>query len=237
MPVIAGEELVMVQGARRAVGIIAAFLMLFFAAATGRAHAEDSAPSLSADVTAKARDLKQADISYLKALCDGSKAERVQSRDNRAGVLEGLNKAIANDATLTPEVQKLLDVAADAGVESEKIAANTQASDKEKADALGKFNQARLALREAVTKEKDRIAAQIGKDVGVSLAAREECPDAPKAAEENRSSRKVAREQPERRRAAPSGGAAEAPAPKIAIGVGGGGIGIGIGGVGVTFGR
>jgi len=227
----------MLQGTRRAVRIVTAFLMLFFAANTGRAHAEDSAPSLSADVTAKARDLKQADVSYLKALCDGSKAERAQSRDDRAGVLEGLNKAIANDATLTPEVQKLLDVAADAGVESEKIAANTQAPDKEKADALGKFNQARLALREAVAREKDRIAAQIGKDIGVSLAAREECPDTPKAAEENRSSRKVAREQPERRRAAPSGGAAEAPAPKIAIGVGGGGIGIGIGGVGVTFGR
>jgi hypothetical protein len=212
-----------------------AFSILFFAAITGRLHAEGSVATLSADVTAKAQDLKQADASYLKALCDGSKAERVQSRDNRAGVLDGLNKAIANDATLSPEVQKLLDVAADAGVESEKIAANTQAGDKEKADALAKFNQARLALREAVTKEKDRIATQIGKDIGVSLAAREECPDAPKAAEESRSSKKVAREQPERRRAAPSGGAAEASGPNISVGRGG--IGIGMGGVGVTFGR
>jgi hypothetical protein len=214
-----------------------AFFILFFAAATGRAHAEDSVPSLSADVTAKARDLKLADVSYLKALCDGSRAERAQSRDNRTGVLEGLNKAIANDATLSPEIQKLLDAAADAGDASDKIAASTQASDKEKTDALAKFNQARLALREAVAKEKDRIATQIGKDIGVSLAAREECPDVPKAAEENRSSKKIVREQPERRRAAPSSGAAEASGPNIAVGVGRGGIGIGMGGVGVTFGR
>lgn len=213
------------------------FFILFVAAITGHAHAEGSVPTLSADVSVKAQELKQADASYLKALCDGSKAERVQSRDNRAGVLDGLNKAIANDATLSPEVQKLLDVAADAGVESEKTAASTQASDKEKADALAKFNQARLALRKAVTKEKDRIATQIGKDIGVALAPRDECPDAPKAAEENRSSKKITREQPERRRAAPSGGAAEASSPNIAIGVGRGGIGIGMGGVGVTFGR
>jgi hypothetical protein len=214
-----------------------ALFILFSAAITGHAHAEDSVPTLSADVTAKAQDLKQADASYLKALCDGSKAERVQSRDNRAGVLEGLNKAIANDATLSPEIQKLLDAAADAGDASDKTAASTQASDKEKADAFAKFNQARLALREAVAKEKDRIAILIGKDIGVSLAVREECPDAPKAAEENRSSKKVVREQPERRRAAPSGGAAEASGPNISVGVGRGGIGIGMGGVGVTFGR
>ena len=228
----------MVQMAQCAATIITALFMLFIGVITDRTHAEDSPPPLSADVTAKAKELKQADASYLKALCDGSKAERVQAKDNRAGVLDGLNKTIANDATLSPEIQKLLDVAADAGDASDKITASTKASDKEKADALAKFNQARLALREAVAREKDRIATQIGKDIGVSLAPREDCPDAPKNAEDNQNSRKkVVREQPERRRAAPSGGAAPATGPSIGVGVGGGGIGIGMGGVGVTFGR
>lgn len=225
----------MVQLIHRSVRISVPFFIIFFAAAIGSVRAEDSVPPLSVGVTEKARDLKQADASYTKALCEGSKTERRQSSDNRAGALEGLIKAIANDATLLPEIQKLLDAAADAGDSSDKIASSTQASNKEKADALAKFNQARIALREAVTKEKERIASQIGKDIGVSLTPREECPDAPKAAEENRSSKRVAREQPERRRAAPSGGAAAAPGPNISVG--GGGIGIGIGGVGVTFGR
>ncbi len=225
----------MVQEVRRAVSVISALFVLCFGVITDRPHAEDSVSALSADVIAKTQDLKQADASYLKALCDGSKAERVQSKDNRASALDGLNKAIANDATLSPKVQNLLDAAVDAGDASDKIAAGTQASDKEKSDALAKFNQARLALREAVAKEKDRIAAQIGKDIGVTLAPREECPDTPKNAANNRNSKKVVREQPERRRAAPSGGAAAAPGPSIGVGVGGGGIGVG--GVGVTFGR
>jgi hypothetical protein len=227
----------MVQQARHAVVVVTALFILSFDGITDRTHAEDSVPALSADVMAKAQELKQADVSYLKALCDGSKTERVQSKDNRAGALDGLNKAIANDATLSPEIQKLLDVAAEAGDASDKVAASTQASDKEKADALAKFNQARLALREAVAKEKDRIAAQVGKNIGISLAPREDCPGAAKNAGDNQNSKKVVREQPERRRVAPPSGAANAPAPNIGIGVGGGGLGIGIGGVGVTIGR
>jgi hypothetical protein len=193
-----------------------------------------SAQTLSPDITAKAKELKEADNKYIHVLCDGSKSERNDARTIRARFQTELEKMIVDNAAQAPEVQKALDAATAAGDAVDKIAANPGASDGEKSEAQDKFQKAKADLREAIAKERSRIEAQLGKDAGVTLAARDECPDQPKATERpQKSSTKSARGKSETPRGArvqqSSSGAAPAGGGSISFGGGGAGFGVSIG--------
>jgi len=185
------------------------------------AHAQ----ALPAEVTAKAKELKEADNKYIKALCDGSKAERSAARTVRERLQGELIKVIGNVAVQSSDVQKALDVASDAGDIADKVAANKSATDREKAEAQAKFQVSKNDLQETVAKARTQIEAQLGKYPGVTLAARDDCPDKPKNAEKA----KATQQRAEKRRA-PEGSAA--PASSV-----GGGFSFGGGGAGVSFGR
>jgi hypothetical protein len=190
---------------------------------------------LAPEVAAKAKDLKQADATYLKALCDGSKKEREEAKSARNGAQEKLGVAIIDDAVLAPEVQKLLATATAAGDAAGKTAANANASEQEKADAQAKFTQAKGALGDAGVKEIKRMQGQVEKEFGLTLAAREECPEEPKKADEEQKAKpRVVRNRNEGERVVRRAAPAENPPPAAGPGIR---IGIGIPGVGITLGR
>jgi Skp family chaperone for outer membrane proteins len=193
-----------------------------------------SAQTLSPDITAKAKELKEADNKYVHALCDGSKSERNDARTIRTRFQTELEKMIVDNAAQAPEVQKALDTATAAGDAVDKIAANPGAGDSEKSESRDKFQKAKTELREAIAKERSRIETQLGKDVGVTLAAHDECPDQPKATERaQKSPTKSARGKGETSRGArvqrSSTDAAPAGGGSISFGGGGAGFGVTIG--------
>ena len=196
-----------------------------------------SADALSPEIAAKAKDFKEADNTYTKLLCDGSKAQQADARSARDRLQADLSKAIADTAALTPSVQKALDVAADAGEAADKMAASGNASAQDKTDAAAKFQKAKGDLREALAAERGKIEDQLAKDPGVTLAAKESCPDIPKSAA--RKTEKSAGSPAKRHRRSASS-EQYAPASEVvapAFGMGGGGISIGGGGVGISIGR
>jgi hypothetical protein len=83
-----------------------------------------SAQTLPPDLTAKAKEFKQADSKYVQALCDGSKSERADAKTARARSQGELEKMIVDTAGTAPDVQKALDVATDAGDAADKVAGN-----------------------------------------------------------------------------------------------------------------
>ena len=195
-----------------------------------------SADALSPEITAKAKDFKAADNTYLKMLCDGSKAQQADAKTTRDRLQGDLSKAIADSAALTPSVQKALDAAADAGEAADKTAANGSASDQDKADAAAKFQKAKADLREALAAERSKIEDQLAKDPGVTLAAKEVCPETPKSAASK--NQKSARSPAKRHRSASSSDQ-NAPANAVvapSFGMGGGGMSIGGGGGGISIG-
>jgi hypothetical protein len=194
------------------------------------------ATAQSADITTKAKQLKEADNKYVKALCDGSKSERNETKVARVRLQGELEKMIADGAAQAPDVQKALDGATEAGDAADKIAVNPNASDREKANAQAKFEKAKDDLRAELVKERGRIASQLVKEPGVTLTAVESCPDARKSA---RKEKQKATRRAERRRATPEsrrepvGNQNASASARAASPV----IGVGIGGVGITFGR
>ncbi len=181
------------------------------------AHADD-APLPSA-IGATAKEFKEADAKYVKALCDGSKAQRSETRRTRDNLQGELGKEIADSMASDPAVQKVLDTAAAAGDTADKTAANPAASEKEKADAKAAFEKAKSDLRDVVAKERGRIASQIETQFAVKIAALESCPNEPKAAKAK--SRKVAHAKRSARHSEEGGG--------------GGGVSVGGGGAGASF--
>ena len=196
---------------------------------------EDRAAAQAADMSGKARQLKEADNKYVKALCDGSRSERNDAKATRARFQGELEKMIADAAAQAPDVQKALDAAADAGDAADKVAANPNASDRDKSEAQAKFQKTKGDLRSAIATERARLETQIGKDVGVKLAALDECPDQPKAAERtHKPARRASQAREETRRPAR---AIEREVPAQAHSVSPVGVGIGLGGIGISIGR
>ena len=145
--------------------VVAAALMGVLAVAA-------SAQAPSPEIAAKAKDFKEADSTYLKMLCDGSKAQQADAKSTRERLQSDLSKAIADAAALTPSVQKALDAAADAGEAADRVAASGSASAQDKSDAAAKFQKAKGDLREALAAERSKIEDQLAKDPGVTLAAK-----------------------------------------------------------------
>lgn len=199
-----------------------------------RSHAEDTKPTLSPELISKAKEYKQANAQYIRASCDGgSGAEREQTKAVRDGLRADLASLITAGVDRAPALRGPLDAAANAGMIEDKINADPNASELEKAAASAKFAKAKEELLEVATLERGRIELQIAKEAGVALAARDACPEAGKAAPDRRSGKSATTERPRRSKAAsaPTGTRANAPA-SIGVSIGGGG-----GGVGVTFGQ
>lgn len=209
-------------------------LALIAGVATGLAFSgyRAQAQELPAATIAKAKEFKAADNQFIKVLCDGPKAERGEAKATRERLQDELGKAIGDSVAQSPTVQKALDIAADAGEASNRIAASTDASAQAKADAKAKFEKTRDELREIAAKERDRIETQLGKDYGVKLAARELCPDEASSTEKPAKT-KVAKKRRSRSNAAAEGGQGAAPAGSASFSFGGGGGG----GVGISIGR
>ncbi len=186
------------------------------------------AQELPAATIAKAKEFKAADTRFIKVLCEGPKAERSEAKTTRERLLDELGKAIGDTVAQATGVQKALDIAADAGDASNRVAASADASAQAKADAKAKFEKTKDELREIAAKERERIETQLGKDYGVKLAARESCPDEPNAAEKSTKT-KVAKKRRSRSNAAAEGGQGAAPAGSASFSFGGGGMGISIG--------
>ena len=189
----------------------------------------------SPELAAKAKDFKEADNTYLEMLCDGSKARQAEAKATRDRLQSELSKAIADSAALTPSVQKALDAAADAGEAADKTAASGSASDQDKTDAAAKFQKAKSDLRGTLAAERSKIEDQLAKDPGVTLAAKESCPETPKSAA-SKNEKSAGSPAKKHRRAAE----AERNAPASTVitpSFGGGGISIGGGGMGISIGR
>lgn len=186
---------------------------------------------LPPDIAAKANDLREASIAYLKAKCDGADRRRQEAaRSLRDSLRDQLNNLIASNVSQLPEVQGALDAATDAGEVASNTRANPNADDQEKAAARANFEIARSYLNDVAETARDQIEALL-KNKGVALAASaDDCPDKNQNAE---------RKQPQKRRApasdrnrSPSQGPAT---PRISPGVELGSIEVG--GVGITIGR
>jgi hypothetical protein len=206
--------------------------VLFGSILTGTLVVAAFAQDLSADAIAKAKAFKEADVSYVHALCDGSRSNRDAARTARKQIEDDLEKLIADMATQAPDVQKALDAAADAGEAADKIAASSSASDRDKSNAHDKFESAKANLRDAVARERSRIEAQISKDFSVKFEPASGCPDQPKAAGHQRSpSAKAAHARSENVvHATQQNPPASAPAAlPLGVGIGPGGFGIIIG--------
>jgi hypothetical protein len=192
------------------------------------------AESLSPDAIAKAKAFKEADASYVHALCDGSRSNRDTTRAARKQVEDELEKLIDDIAARAPDVQKALDAAADAGEAASKTAADPNATSIDKAAAQEKFQKAKDALRAAVANQRSLLETQISHDFNVKFEAAAECPEQPKAISRQRKTPTRAA-----RQSAPRTSEQGAPMeayPRAGIGVGGIGIG-GFGGVGIIIGR
>lgn len=196
----------------------------------------DRAAAQGADTAAKARQLKDADKKYVSALCDGSKSERNDAKARRALLQGELDKMLVDAAAQAPDVQKALDAAAASGDAADRVAADPNASDRDKAEAQDKFQKAKGDLRSAIARERSRLETQIGKDFGVRLVALDECPDQPKAAERtHKSARKTSRAREETRRHPAR--AIEREAPAQARSVSPVGVGFSLGGIGISIGH
>ena len=219
---------------KRAMRDASTFIGVMFA---GTLVAAASAQTLPPDLIAKAKEFKQTDSKYAQALCDGSKSERANTTAARAKSQSELQKMIGDAAGTAPDVQKALDVATAAGDAADKVAANASSSDSDKTAAQNMFVKSKADLRDAVTREQARIEAQLGKDPGITLAARDECPDRPKAAAQEHGSKASSARSEEAKprqasrgsRQAPAGAAPAASAPAASVEFGGGGMGISIG--------
>jgi len=219
---------------KRAMRDAGTFIGVMFA---GTLAVAASAQTLPPDLIAKAKEFKQTDSKYAQALCEGSKSERADTTAARAKSQGELQKMIVDAAGTAPDVQKALDVATAAGDAADQVAANASSSDSDKTAAQSSFVKSKADLRDAVAREKARIEAQLGKDLGITLAARDECPDRPKAATQERNSKasSARREEDKPRQArrvsrqAPAGEAPAVSAPAASVGFGGGGLSIGIG--------
>jgi len=165
-----------------------------------------SAQVPSPDMAAKAKELKEADNNYVKVLCHGPKTQLADAKSVRDRLQSDLGKAIAD---------------ADAGEGADKIATSGSASDQDKAEAAAKFQKAKSDLREALAAERGKLEDQLAKNPGVTLAAKESCPDTSNPAASRNDKTQAAP-----RQITPSGTVV---APAISIGPGGIGIGIGIG--------
>jgi hypothetical protein len=192
------------------------------------------AEGLSPDTIAKAKAFKEADVSYVHALCDGSRSNRDTTRTARKQVEDELEKLIDDIVARAPDVQKSLDAAADAGEAASKTAADPNATSTDKAAAQEKFQKAKDVLRVAVANQRSLLETQISHDFNVKFEAATDCPEQPKTTSRQRSVPARAAH-----RSAPQTGAQGAPVeayPRAGIG-GVGGVAIGVGGFGIVIGR
>jgi hypothetical protein len=190
--------------------------------------------TLSADAVAKAKEFKTADAAYVHALCDGSKSERADALAARTRKQSELEKLMVDAAAQTPQVQKALDTAADAGDAADKAAADPTVSATDKAKAKETFQKAKADLKAAVAAQRAQLEAQVSHDYAVKFDTPDSCPDQPKVTRRRTGSPKSAR-----RARGHSGGDQDggyAP-PAASFSVGGGGLSIGIGGGGIDIGR
>lgn len=189
--------------------------------------------TLSADGVAKAKEFKAADAAYVHVLCDGSKAQRADALAARTRKQSELEKIIVDAAAQTPQVQKALDAAANAGDAADKAAADASTSAADRVKAQDAFQKAKADLKAAVAAQRAQIEAQVSRDYAVKFEAADSCPDQPKAAARKRAPAKTAR------RARQDGGGDQggAYAPSVSFGIGGGGLSVGVGGGGISIGR